>query len=52
MSLSGGQLALARNVARKVAHRPHAEIAQVLNERLVLPTRAQLTAADVPAILD
>lgn len=40
----------ARNVARKLSHHPHADIATVINERQ-RRTRNKLTAADIPALL-
>lgn len=51
MNLNERQLSEARNVARKVAHRPAEEVAQILNERLRLKPRDRLTADDARAIL-
>lgn len=40
MTLTERELGEARNIARKVSHRPAVEIAQIINERMRLKKRS------------
>lgn len=51
INLTAHEITEARNVARKVNHHPHQDIATILNQRLRLKGRKALTAADVRELL-
>lgn len=51
MQLTAHEMTEARNVARKVSHRPAFEIAIILNERMRLKGSRRITDADVSDLL-
>lgn len=51
MPLTDRELNEARNIARKVSHRPHTEIAVILNERMRLRKADRFDWRDIGGLL-